>query len=80
VTEGHILVIPKRHVRDALHNPDVTARTMQRAAELGACRKRSMNLITSVGAVATQTVFHLHIHLVPRREGDGLQLPWGGQR
>jgi hypothetical protein len=37
------------------------------------------NLITSVGADATQSVRHLHIHVVPRREGDGLMLPWSGQ-
>lgn len=36
----------------------------------------SYNVITSVGAAATQTVKHLHVHLVPRREGDGLKLPW----
>jgi hypothetical protein len=40
----------------------------------------SFNLITSVGAAATQTVRHLHIHLIPRREGDALALPWTGQQ
>jgi histidine triad (HIT) family protein len=44
------------------------------AAETGPC-----NIITSVGAEATQTVFHLHLHVVPRRFGDGLALPWTGQ-
>jgi len=34
------------------------------------------NVITSVGREATQSVFHLHVHVVPRREGDGLALPW----
>ena len=40
----------------------------------------SCNLITSVGAAATQTVKHLHIHIVPRHEGDGLHLPWTEQK
>ena len=39
----------------------------------------SANLITSIGAAATQTVFHLHVHVVPRHEGDGLLLPWSNQ-
>lgn len=38
------------------------------------------NLITSKGALATQTVRHLHVHLVPRRENDGLMLPWSGDQ
>jgi histidine triad (HIT) family protein len=37
---------------------------------------KSFNLITSQGAAATQTVMHLHLHLVPRTDGDGLKLPW----
>lgn len=73
VTEGHILVLPKEHVEDALQFPDVTAMTMRRAAMLAT---RPCNLITSVGVEASQSVFHLHVHVIPRREGDGLLLPW----
>lgn len=40
----------------------------------------SANFITSAGPAATQSVFHLHVHLVPRFEDDGLILPWTGQR
>jgi histidine triad (HIT) family protein len=78
VTDGHTLVIPRAHVDDAAVNPAVTALTMRRAAEL-AEGAGSLNLITSVGTAATQTVFHLHIHIVPREDGDGLSLPWTGQ-
>lgn len=77
VTLGHVLVIPRVHVDDMAEDPLVTAVTMARAAELatiGAC-----NLITSRGEAATQTVRHLHVHVVPRRAGDGLHLPWTGQ-
>lgn len=74
VTEGHLLVIPKVHVADVGHDPYVSATTMQRAAQLAATQW--CNVITSRGRVATQTVFHLHFHIVPRREDDGLALPW----
>jgi histidine triad (HIT) family protein len=75
VVAGHVLVIPRRHVADFGEDPDVTATTMRRAAELAA-DGRPMNLITSRGPEATQSVFHLHVHLVPRSAHDGLTLPW----
>lgn len=76
VTPGHVLVLPRRHVTDATTDPEVTAATMRRAAEIASWPS---NIITSVGGPATQTVFHLHVHVVPRREGDGLMLPWSGR-
>lgn len=77
-TDGHVLVIPRVHVADAGVDPAVTAQTMVCAAELMA-EHPAANLITSRGTEATQTVFHLHVHVVPRVEGDGLALPWTGQ-
>lgn len=75
VVDGHLLVIPTVHVADFTSDPVVSAATMRRAAELmagmGPC-----NLITSKGRPATQSVFHLHLHLVPRAANDGLALPW----
>jgi histidine triad (HIT) family protein len=38
-----------------------------------------VNLSTSKGEAATQSVFHLHVHVVPRQEGDRLPLPWTPQ-
>jgi histidine triad (HIT) family protein len=73
VVDGHLLVIPKRHVADASADPDVTAATMRRAAEIVPW---PANIITSLGEAATQSVFHLHIHIVPRTADDGLALPW----
>lgn len=77
VTPGHLLVVPRVHVVDATVDPEVTGVAMRRAAELAA---PPCNLITSAGAAATQTVWHLHIHVVPRRVGDGLPLPWTPQQ
>ncbi|MFB7672222.1 HIT family protein [Kitasatospora purpeofusca] len=76
VTDGHVIVLPTRHVPDAAFEPVVTGLTMRRAAELAQSAGGAANLITSIGADATQTVPHLHIHLVPRRAHDGLALPW----
>ncbi|GAA1376656.1 HIT family protein [Streptomyces beijiangensis] len=77
-TEGHVLALPRIHVADAGVDPEVTARTMACAAELMAEYEHA-NLITSKGAYGTQTQFHLHVHVLPRVEGDGLALPWTGQ-
>jgi histidine triad (HIT) family protein len=81
VTEGHLLVVPRLHFPDAGSNPLHAGRAMELAATIAALDSLdSYNLITSAGSAATQTVRHLHLHLVPRRPGDGLALPWTGQQ
>jgi len=77
VVPGHLLVIPTEHVRDFTSDPSVSAAVMAAAAEIG---QPPCNLITSAGAEATQSVFHLHLHVVPRAAGDGLALPWHSGR
>lgn len=84
-TEGHLLVIPKRHSRDLLEIPAddlaavaVAGQRIAKAAvtELGA---DGVNLINSCGAQAWQTVFHFHLHVIPRyadQAKDGMRLPW----
>jgi len=80
VTPGHMLFVPMRHVE---HWQDHAAREVGGAFEAASrfVNERTdysaFNLITSFGHASTQTVPHVHIHLVPRREGDGLMLPWG---
>lgn len=78
--DGHLLVIPRGHVPDALADPAVTGLAMQRAAVIGRLYGCDLNLITSVGPAATQTVRHLHVHIVPRFADDGLPLPWTPQQ
>ncbi|MFE4857336.1 HIT family protein [Streptomyces sp. NPDC056670] len=75
VSEGHVFVLPRVHVDNAGTDPEVTAAVMRRAAELMA-EVPAANIITSKGEAATQSVFHLHVHVVPRQVGDGLLLPW----
>lgn len=79
VHPGHVLVLPRVHVQDAGENTEVTAVVMRRAAELMAAHPAA-NIITSKGSAATQTVFHLHVHVVPRAAGDDLPLPWKPQQ
>lgn len=76
VTEGHCLIVPKVHVKDFAEDPEVYAAVSRRASQLMHWTPRPMNVITSLGKEATQSVFHLHVHLVPRVENDGLALPW----
>jgi histidine triad (HIT) family protein len=79
VTTGHVLVIPRVHVADVGTDPGVSAVVMGAAAQLAA-EHPAANVITSRGTAATQTVFHLHLHVVPRETGDGLPLPWTPQQ
>lgn len=78
VTPGHLLFVPAWHCESAGDDPVEAGAAVTAAALHGA--GTSFNIITSCGTEATQTVFHLHVHFVPRRSGDGLALPWTGQR
>lgn len=80
VVRGHRLFVPPQHLVDAAAEPEVAGRVFAAAAEYGRRRGEDFNLITSRGEFATQTVGHLHVHYVPREEGDGLTLPWTNQR
>lgn len=76
ITEGHTLVIPKRHATD-LHEIDAddlaaTARSAKAVAARLSDRLGcdGINLLHATGVAAWQTVFHLHIHVLPRVAGD----------
>ncbi|WP_425489542.1 HIT domain-containing protein [Nonomuraea typhae] len=74
VNDGHVLILPRTHVADAGTDPEVTAAVMHRAAEMMAGYDDA-NLITSKGAAATQTVGHLHVHIVPAPTGMACRCP-----
>ena len=82
-TRGHALVIPRaprrRSDRDQRRGPggDDGRRPPAGGADArDACEPAGFNLVNSCGAAAWQTVFHFHVHVVPRYEGDPLELPW----
>ena len=81
-TFGHTLVVPRRHIPDIWGLPEADAARLSRAALRVAAALRAavapagLNIIQSSGAAATQTVPHLHVHLVPRWAADAMGPIW----
>jgi histidine triad (HIT) family protein len=81
-TRGHALVIPRTHASDLLDiTPEDLSACALAAQRLAARMKERLgadgvNLLNACGASAWQTVFHFHVHVIPRYEGDPLRLPW----
>ena len=81
-TRGHLLVIPREHAVDLLQISDPDLEACARTAKLMAGRVKErlhadgVNLLNSCGRAAWQTVFHFHMHVIPRYAGDPLRLPW----
>lgn len=81
-TPGHTLVIPREHISDLWKaEPSLAAELITAVIKVGrairtALKPDGMNLITSAGRVAEQTVFHLHLHVVPRWQQDGFGDIW----
>jgi histidine triad (HIT) family protein len=79
---GHLLVIPRRHIPDLWELDPASAVPLTAAVlRLSHAIRRGLgpdglNVITSTGAAASQTVRHLHVHLVPRWEGDAFGDLW----
>ena len=81
-TRGHALVIPRKHVADLLaidadelrHTAVAAQRVAKRMEET--LQPDGFNLLNATRAAAWQTVFHFHIHVIPRYEDDPLKLPW----
>jgi len=79
---GHALVIPRQHAADLYEISPSDLAACVTAAQRAALRARDrlgadgVNLLNSCKPAAWQTVFHFHIHVIPRYDGDPLQLPW----
>jgi histidine triad (HIT) family protein len=81
-TRGHVLIVPREHSADIT---EIAAEDLAAVAAMGqrlAVRQKErlgadgVNLLNSCGRVAWQTVFHFHLHVIPRYAGDPLRLPW----
>lgn len=81
-TRGHALVIPRAHATDLIEvGEEDLAATIAAARRLAARMSERLgaegvNLLNSCGRAAWQTVFHFHVHVIPRYAGDPLRLPW----
>ncbi|HXJ52161.1 MAG TPA: HIT family protein [Burkholderiales bacterium] len=82
VNPGHVLVAVKKHAENIFALDDAQAAAVFRAAATvarairGAFEPPGLSVYQANGAAAGQTVMHLHIHLVPRHDGDGMALAW----
>ncbi len=85
-TRGHAVVIPRRHVRDLYEIDDQELARTSIAAKRLALKMRDrlgcdgVNLLNSCGAAAWQTIWHFHMHVIPRYDDDPLSLPTRPQR
>ena len=79
---GHVLVIPRRHITDILELDDQTGASLMAGtarvarAVAKAFSPDGLNIWQSTGEAAGQEVFHLHLHVMPRRTGDTLFRPY----
>jgi histidine triad (HIT) family protein len=80
-TRGHALVVPRTHSKNLLEiGDDDLARTMAAVKHLAARMREALgcdgiNLLNSTDPAAWQTVFHFHVHVIPRYDDDPLKLP-----
>ncbi len=81
-TRGHALVVPRNHSTDLMEISDEDLSNTMLAARRLAQRMQDVlepagfNILNSCGSAAWQTIFHFHVHVIPRYEDDPLKLPW----
>lgn len=81
-SKGHALILPKEHYANLYEIPDeLAAKAMKLAKKMASAMTKALgcdgfNLVQNNGEVAGQTVFHFHMHLIPRYEGDGAGITW----
>ena len=86
VSKHHCLIIPKRHIKDYFdlsHNELIACDELIKIVKSEIIKKdqsvKGFNIGTNIGKASGQSIFHCHIHLIPRREGD-VENPQGGVR
>ena len=81
-TKGHALILPKNHYRTLFDLPEEEAKKVMALARKMALQMKEklncdgFNLVQNNEETAGQTVFHFHMHLIPRYEGDGQSIGW----
>ena len=81
-SRGHALILPKQHFADVCAlDRDIAAKVLPLGAKIGSAMKKSLgcagfNLVQNNGEAAGQTVFHFHMHVIPRYEGGPDMVSW----
>lgn len=77
---GHLLFVPRTHIDGAIESAALTGRITEMAVRFAQKNRAydDFNVITSNGWAATQTINHLHVHLIPRQPDDESGWPWYG--
>lgn len=81
-SKGHALILPKEHYRDLNElDPKIAAKVLPLAAKIGAAQKKALgaagyNVVQNNGPEAGQTVFHFHVHVIPRYTGAPKIVTW----
>jgi histidine triad (HIT) family protein len=81
-TKGHALILPKSHAANICELPDeLVSKAMLLAKKMAGRMKEALNcdglnIVQNNGEPAGQTVFHFHMHLIPRYEGDHAGITW----
>ena len=82
IAPGHVLVIPKHHAKDILETPlDCVGKAFAGAGRVARAVQKTLapdgiNILQANGPGAKQSVFHLHVHVIPRGMDDGLSMNW----
>lgn len=81
-SKGHALILPKEHYQDVCElDGKIASKVFPLAAKIGTAMKKSLgcagfNLVQNNGTAAGQTVFHFHVHVIPRYEGGPQIVSW----
>ena len=81
-TKGHALILPKNHFDDIYSMDDATAaHVFQVAVKVAKAMKETLgceglNIVQNNGEITGQTVFHFHMHIIPRYKGDTVNIGW----
>lgn len=81
-TKGHALILPKEHYKNITEAPeDIKSKLMSLASKIGEAQMKVLNaegfnIVINTNEVAGQTVFHLHVHIIPRYKDDNQDINW----
>ena len=81
-SKGHTLILPKHHFKDLNEiDAETAAKVLPVAAKIGAAMRKGLgcagyNVVQNNGTAAGQTVFHFHVHIIPRYEGGPTMVAW----